>query len=125
MCALIVATEPAGRAARPAVLPTVLGLALALAGPFLFQRLVAPRVLEPRLGPLAYVLVGQGVLWLLAGTVIAVAGVACLAAGAAGLGRLPGDFAFGGERVRVYVPLASCIVISVVATTLVNLLFRR
>ena len=70
---LIASTEPAERAARPAILPTVVGLVLALAGPFLFQRLVAPRVLEPRLGPLAHVLVGQTVLWLLAGTVIAVA----------------------------------------------------
>lgn len=66
-------TTPAEKAARPVGLPTVVGLVLALAGPFLFQRLVAPRVLEPRLGPLAYVLVGQAVLWLLAGAVLAVA----------------------------------------------------
>ena len=73
MSALIASTRQAARAARPATLPTVIGLILALAGPFLIQRLVGPRVLEPRLGPLGVVLVGQGVLWLLAGAVIALA----------------------------------------------------
>ncbi len=51
----------------------MVGLTLALGGPLLFQGLVAPRVLQPRLEPLATVLVGQGFLWLLAGAVIAIA----------------------------------------------------
>ena len=64
--------------------------------------------------------------WLVgAGLVIAAVGAVFLAAGAVGLGRLPGDFAFGGDRVRVYVPLASCILISILATVVLNLFFRR
>lgn len=34
------------------------------------------------------------------------------------LGRLPGDFSFGGENWRVYVPLGTSILISVVLTLL-------
>lgn len=49
-----------------------------------------------------------------------------VAAGAFGwFGRLPGDLRIEGERTRVYVPIASMIVVSVVATILVNLFLRR
>ena len=41
------------------------------------------------------------------GAVIAVLGAVLVLAGRAGLGRLPGDFSFGGDGVRVYVPLAT------------------
>lgn len=40
------------------------------------------------------------------------------------LGRLPGDVVYGGENVRVYVPIASMIVLSVVLTLLLNLALR-
>lgn len=40
------------------------------------------------------------------------------------LGRLPGDFSYEGERVRMYLPLATCVVLSV-ALSLVLYLFRR
>jgi len=39
--------------------------------------------------------------------------------------RLPGDFSFGGEGVQVYVPLASCLLLSFIATVVLNLLVRR
>lgn len=64
--------------------------------------------------------------WLVGiGVVLAIVGVAFLAGGALGLGRLPGDLTFGSDRVRVYVPLATCIVISIVATIVANLFLRR
>ena len=39
-------------------------------------------------------------------------------------GRLPGDLRFGSGRTRIYIPLASMLVVSVVLTVLINL-FRR
>lgn len=64
--------------------------------------------------------------WLVGiGVGAAVIGVLLVIGGAMGLGRLPGDLTFGGGRVRVYVPLVTCIVLSIVATIVANLLLRR
>jgi len=41
-----------------------------------------------------------------------------------GLGRLPGDFVIEGERFKIYIPLASCVVLSVVLTLLFRLFGR-
>jgi uncharacterized membrane protein len=41
------------------------------------------------------------------------------------VGRLPGDLRWEGERTRVYVPITSMIVISVVLTVLLNVFLRR
>ena len=60
-----------------------------------------------------------------AGVVIAIIGVVFVAGGRLGLGRLPGDFRFGSGNVRVYVPLATSIVLSIIATILLNLFLRR
>ena len=62
---------------------------------------------------------------LLVAAVAAVAGLLLLAAGALGLGRLPGDVSFRRGGLRVYAPLATCIVVSVVGTVVLNLLIRR
>ncbi len=62
---------------------------------------------------------------LLAALVLAAVGVLFLVGGALGLGRLPGDLAFRRGNLRVYVPLATSIVLSVVATVVINLLLRR
>lgn len=59
------------------------------------------------------------------GAVIAVLGGVLVLAGRAGLGRLPGNFNFGGDGVRVYVPLATCLLFSLIATVVLNLLVRR
>jgi len=40
------------------------------------------------------------------------------------LGKLPGDLVYEGENVRVYVPIATMIVLSVVLTLLLNLALR-
>ena len=57
--------------------------------------------------------------------VLGVCGLVLLAASAFGLGRLPGDLRFGSGNTRVYVPLATSLVLSVVATVVLNVLFRR
>lgn len=62
---------------------------------------------------------------LVGAVVLAVAGAVLLAASALGLGRLPGDFSLGKGNVRVYFPLATSIVVSVVATVVLNLILRR
>jgi len=41
------------------------------------------------------------------------------------LGRLPGDFHFGGKNWSVYIPLMTGLVLSIILTVLVNLFFRR
>ena len=68
---------------------------------------------------------GLGRVLIVMGLVIAAVGVVVTVGGALGLGRLPGDFAFKGRNVRVYVPLASSIVVSIVLTILLNVLARR
>jgi len=53
--------------------------------------------------------------WLVAaGAVIALVGV--LALGRVGLFKLPGDLQFGGRNWRVFFPLASCVLISIIVT---------
>ena len=66
-----------------------------------------------------------GRLLLIGGLVLAAVGALFVAASAMGLGRLPGDLSFGQGRTRVYVPLATCLVISVVASVVLSLLSRR
>jgi len=47
--------------------------------------------------------------------------------GKVGLFRLPGDLQFGGRNWRIYFPIASCIIISIVLTLILWLInyFRR
>ena len=61
--------------------------------------------------------------WLiLAGLVIALAGVLIMVSGRVGLFKLPGDLQLGGKNWRVYLPIASCIVISIVLTVILWLI---
>jgi hypothetical protein len=41
------------------------------------------------------------------------------------LGRLPGDVSVGGDHWRVYAPLGTCLLISLVLTVLFRLFARR
>jgi hypothetical protein len=59
------------------------------------------------------------------GLVLAALGVLWLVLGRAGLGRLPGDFAFEWQHVKVYIPLATSIILSLLLTVLLNLFLRR
>lgn len=66
---------------------------------------------------------GRGLIGL--GLVLVVVGVVLtLAPRLPWLGRLPGDFSYEGERVRVYLPLASSLLVSAVLSLLLYL-FRR
>lgn len=62
---------------------------------------------------------------LVAALVLAVGGLVLLAVSALGLGRLPGDVRLGSGNTRIYIPLATSLVVSVVATIVLNLLWRR
>ncbi len=59
------------------------------------------------------------------GLVVALAGGVLVALGALGIGRLPGDISIRRGNTRIFVPLASSIVISIVLTLLLNLFLRR
>ena len=60
------------------------------------------------------------------GLVVAALGVVLLLLPApAWMGRLPGDIHLERERFSLHVPLATCLVVSVVLTLLLNLFFRR
>jgi len=61
--------------------------------------------------------------WLiLAGLVIALAGVLIMVSGRLVLFKLPGDLQLGGKNWRVYLPIASCIVISIVLSLILWLI---
>ena len=65
---------------------------------------------------------GKLVLW--TGLGIAALGLVLLAAGKGFFPRLPGDFSFRLGNVRVFLPLATSLLLSLVLTLLLNL-FRR
>ncbi len=67
---------------------------------------------------LARLLIGAGIVLVLVGTAVALGA-------RLGLGRLPGDLSFGSGDLRVYVPLATMIVVSLVLTVVLNILLRR
>lgn len=62
-----------------------------------------------------------GRILLIAGLVVAGVGAVFLLGG----GRLPGDLRFGKGGARIYIPLATCLILSVVATIVLNLFSRR
>jgi hypothetical protein len=66
--------------------------------------------------------------WLVfVGIVIAIFGGLIMILGRIGLFKLPGDLEFGSKNWRIYLPIASCIVISIVLTIILWLIsyFRR
>jgi hypothetical protein len=66
--------------------------------------------------------------WLiLMGITIVLAGGLVMILGRAGLFKLPGDLEFGGKNWRIYLPIASCIIISIALTAILWLInyFRR
>jgi len=68
-----------------------------------------------------------GKILILVGLCIAAMGVLILVLGRFGLFKLPGDFEFGSRNWKVYVPIASSIVLSVILTLILWLInyFRR
>jgi len=66
--------------------------------------------------------------WLiLVGLFMAVLGLLMLLLSRVGLFRLPGDLQFGGRHWRTYLPIVSCIIVSIVLTLILWLIsyFRR
>ena len=67
-----------------------------------------------------------GRLLIIAGLSLAAIGVLVTIAGRLPirLGHLPGDFTFGGRNVRIFIPLGTCLLLSVVLTLILWLLRR-
>lgn len=66
--------------------------------------------------------------WLIStGIIIAVLGGIIMLLGRTGLFKLPGDLEFGSRNFSLYLPIASCVLISIVLTIILWLIryFRR
>ena len=59
------------------------------------------------------------------GVMIVLIGLFLSAGGRLGLGRLPGDIAVSRGNLRIYIPLGTCIVLSIGLTILFRLLSPR
>jgi hypothetical protein len=68
---------------------------------------------------------GIGRTLLVFGAILIVVGGALLLAEKLGLGRLPGDIVVERKGLRVYAPIATSIIVSLVLTLLANLFLRR
>lgn len=66
---------------------------------------------------------GRGIVYVGLGLIV-LGGLVVLLGQILDLGNLPGDLVYEGEHVRVYVPVATMIVLSVVLTLLLNLAIR-
>ena len=64
---------------------------------------------------------------ILVGIIIIVLGVLIMLLGKVGLLRLPGDLEFGSRNWKVYIPIASSIILSIILTLIMWLInhFRR
>ena len=65
-----------------------------------------------------------GILTIAAGAVIVVIGLVVWAGGLRWFGQLPGDIKYEGERTRVYFPVMSMVLISVVISVLIQVIRR-
>ncbi len=67
-----------------------------------------------------------GRLLLILGVLVAAAGIVLLVAGRMPwVGRLPGDLVFRRGGLTIYMPVVTCILISLLLTLLLNLFLRR
>jgi len=57
-----------------------------------------------------------GKILLLTGIILAVSGAVVILLGHLGPFKLPGDIEFGGKNWKVYIPIASCVIISIILT---------
>lgn len=66
--------------------------------------------------------------WLIvAGLIVALLGGLMVLLGKVGFFRLPGDLEFGSKNWRIYIPIASCVLLSILLTLILWLIshFRR
>ena len=66
-----------------------------------------------------------GLLLIVIGAGVLVVGVAVWAGAFGWFGRLPGDLRIEGERTRVFVPITSRLLLSLVLTLILNVVLRR
>jgi membrane protein implicated in regulation of membrane protease activity len=66
-----------------------------------------------------------GTLIIAVGVVVVIVGVLVTTGAFSWFGRLPGDLRLGGGRTRVFVPITSMLIVSVVLSILLTLLTRR
>jgi hypothetical protein len=62
---------------------------------------------------------------IIAGTVIIILGLIFMLSDKIPLGRLPGDLHFGSGRFKVYIPIATSILLSLVLTIILNFFARK
>ena len=67
--------------------------------------------------------IGRGLIYL-GGALVVIGGLVWGVGQVLDLGNLPGDWSYQGENVRVYVPIGTMIVLSLLLTLLLNLLLR-
>ena len=66
----------------------------------------------------------SGLLIIVIGVFVVIIGSLVMTGGLSWFGRLPGDLQFGSERTRVYIPLASMLLVSLALSLVINLLRR-
>lgn len=67
-----------------------------------------------------------GRILLMSGLLLAALGALLLLSGRLGwLGRLPGDIRFTRDGMSIYIPVVTCVLISIVITLILNLLGKR
>lgn len=59
------------------------------------------------------------------GLLVAAVGVLFVLGEKIGLGKLPGDIAYRGDKVSFHFPVVTCLVVSVVLTVILNLVLGR
>jgi len=62
---------------------------------------------------------------IIAGAVIVVVGMLFMVADKIPIGRLPGDLHFGSGRFKIYIPIATSVLLSVLITIILNFFSRR
>jgi hypothetical protein len=67
---------------------------------------------------------GGGLFVILIGAAVVVVGLLIYTGALSWFGRLPGDLNFGGERTRVFIPLSSMLIVSLILSLVVYLLRR-
>ena len=65
-----------------------------------------------------------GLLWMGLGALLALAGLLTYWGGFSWFGRLPGDIRYEGGSTRVFVPITSMILLSILLTLLLNVIRR-
>ena len=62
---------------------------------------------------------------IIAGLSISAVGLVLMLADKLPFGKLPGDFSFGGKNFKIHLPIATCIIVSILLTLIVNFFQRR